>query len=434
MHRGFDYQRTKGFALLALFLCQGGYAQAEWSRFRGPNGTGISTAKSIPSQWTDDDYNWRVELPGIGHSSPVVWKKRIFVTAADTESAQRSILCLDASDGHELWREDIESTPYGQHASSSYADATPAVDEAGVVVSWTTPEEYVVMALDFEGNEKWRRDLGPFVGANGAGVSPIIVDDLVIVSNSQDDVQLLNRITGTETPDAPVGTSSVVALDRVSGNVRWQLSRKTMLASYATPCIREIAGGDKELLLTSTAHGISAVNVATGELNWEIRDLFKDRCVASPILAGDLVIGSYGHGVNGEFCVAARAGSRGVGDSTTLAYEIKRAVPLVPTPLYRGGLLFLWCDNGVVSCLDAETGEVHWRKRVGGNFFGSPVWVDQRIYCIAKNGDVVVLAASPNYELLARVPLGQSSYATPAISDGVMYLRTESVLFSLGGN
>ena len=421
-------------SLCVLLLCGTGYGQTDWTRFRGPNGTGISSADSIPTEWTDNDYNWRVDLPGLGHSSPVVWKKRIFVTSADPESAQLSILCFNVDDGRQLWRKDIESQTYGQHASSSYADATPAVDEHGVIVSWTTPESHHVLALDLMGNEKWRRNLGPFVGANGSGVSPIIVDDQVLISNDQDDVRLLTRLTGKENPNAPVGKSSIIALDRASGDIRWQLPRKTMLASYATPCIRETESGSKELILTSTAQGISGIDVVTGELKWEVPGLFSDRCVASPILVNDLIIGSYGAGVNGALCVAVRAGISGTAGLTTPAYEIKRAVPLVPSPLYHNDLLFLWADNGIVSCLDGETGHVHWRERVGGNFYSSPIGVDQHVYCVARNGDVVVLSASSNYQLISRIPLGQTTYATPAVSNGVLYLRSESRLLSLGGH
>ena len=128
-----------------------------------------------------------------------------------------------------------------------------------------------------------------------------------------------------------------------------------------------------------------------------------------------------------------RPGSRRAGREPALAYEVTRSVPLVPTPLVKNGRLFLWGDDGVVTCLNVSSGEVIWRERVGGAFYGSPVCVGNRLYCIAKDGDVVVIAAADKLEVLARVPLGEPSYATPAVSGGVMYLRTRSHLFSLGG-
>ena len=429
MNRALQYK----VIFCVLLLAGTGYGQREWTRFRGPNGSGSISDASIPTSWTDQDYNWRIDLPGIGHSSPVIWKKRIFVTSADPESAQLSIFCFDVDDGGQLWRKDIQSKTHGQHPSSSYADATPAVDQDGVIVSWTTPEAYHVIATDLTGRERWRRDLGPFVGANGSGVSPIIVDDLVLIPNDQDDVQLLTRLMGNENPDAPIGKSSVIALDRGSGDIRWQLPRKTTLASYATPCIRETQNGSKELILITEAQGVSGVDVTTGKINWEVPGVFSARCVASPILVKDLVIGTDGEGVNGSLLVAVKAGISGTPDARTLAYEVKRAVPLVPTPLYHNGLLFLWADNGIASCVDGKTGQVHWRERVGGNFYSSPIGVGQHVLCVARNGEVVMLAASTKFQLISRMPLEQTTFATPAVSDGVLYLRSESRLHSLGG-
>ena len=412
-------------------LCAG---QNSWCRFRGPNGAGISGAKTIPITWTDEDYNWLVDVPGIGHSSPVIWKDRVFLTTGDPNTATRSVLCFDVSDGRELWRRDFPAEPHAQNGSSSYASSTPAVDEHGVVVSFATPEKVLVLALDLAGGDLWERDLGPFIGPNGSGTSPIIVEDLVIMNNDQDDVRLLSLISsGTENPAAPVGESSVFALERLNGRTCWKLPRKTMLASYSTPCVRRASSGNLELILVSTAHGITGVDLVKGTVHWEIGGLFKGRCVGSPVLADDLVFASDGRGVSGDFGVAVRAEKSGERDDSTLAYEMKKAVPLVPTPLVVDGLVFFWADSGVVSCVQAASGELLWRKRVGGNYYGSPVWVDGRLYCISKNGEVVVLAASPEYELLARIPLGAGSFATPAVSNGVMYLRTHSQLLSLGG-
>jgi outer membrane protein assembly factor BamB len=186
-------------------------------------------------------------------------------------------------------------------------------------------------------------------------------------------------------------------------------------------------------IFTSTAHGITAVDAGTGKVNWEVDDVFLDRCVGSPISASGLVIAGYGYGRRGSLYVAVRPGLPNDGKKPEVVYEVKKSVPLVPTSLVKDGRLYLWGDDGVVSCLNVSTGEVIWRERVGGEFYGSPVCVDNRLYCIAKNGDVVVLAASDQFRVLNRVPLGEPSYTTPAVSDGVMYLRTNSHLFSLGG-
>ncbi len=426
-------RRTLWIPVFVLLL-SGAYADdGEWPRFRGPNGTGISSATTVPVTWSEEDYNWKVELPGTGHSSPVVWGNRILLGCGASETAGRTILCLDTADGGMLWRRDYPSKTYRQHRDNSYATATPAVDARGVVVTWSTPEEVVLLALDLDGGEVWRRGLGPFVGPHGSGTSPIIFEDLVVLANDQEDMKVLARIMGRKDTSGPAGKSFLVAVDRKTGETRWQVPRRSTLAPYSTPCVRWPEGGRPELIFTSTSHGITAVAPATGKVNWEIDDVFRDRCVASPVSASGLVMAGFGYGSRGTRYVAVRPGSRSEGREPTVVYDLTRSVPLVPTPLVKDGRLFLWADDGVVTCLNVATGEVIWRERLGGAFFGSPVCVNDRLYCIAKNGEVVVLAASEKYEVLARVPLGEPSYATPAVSGGVMYLRTRSHLFSLGG-
>lgn len=418
----------------ASLVAGAGRAENSWTRFRGPNGTGVSDATTIPVAWTDKDYNWVVDLPGVGHSSPVAWGERIFVTCGDPKTAERTLFCLHIDDGRTLWRRDFPSHVYGQHASSCYATATPAVDAQGVVATWTTPEAVVLIAHDLDGEETWRRELGPYVGMNGSGASPILVDDLVVLTNEQDDGRFLSRLsTGTENPNAPVGKSSILAVDRTTGLTRWELPRTTVLASYSTPCVRTTPAGNRELILTGTAHGVTGVDLGTGEVRWEIPDVFPERCVGSPVLAGDLVVAGFGRGVHGVTCVAARAGKSGRGDATTLAYQVDKSVPLVPTPVAYQGMLFLWADTGVVTCLDAASGELQWRERVGGDFYSSPICVNGRLYGIAKNGDVTVIAAARVFEVLARSSLGADCYATPAVAQGTMLIRTHSKLFSLGG-
>lgn len=424
--------RIATVAAAALFLwplsCAG---QGQWSRFRGPNGTGISQATTVPVTWTDADYNWKIKLPGTGHSSPVLWGKRIFLTCSIVEDAARIILCLDAADGRTLWKREYSSETFNQHRDNSYASATPAADAGGLVLTWSTPKEIVLLALDPGGREVWRRDLGPIVSAHGSGASPVIFGDLVVLANDQED---LNRMPWDRVlRHRPVGVSSLIAVDRKTGRTRWQLQRRTGLAAYSTPCVYQPDGAGPELIFTSTAHGITSVDPATGKVNWEVDKIFRDRCVGSPVTAPGLVIAGYGAGVRGTLYVAVRPGSRERGIEPKVIYQLKKPVPLVPTPVVKDGKLFLWHDDGKVACLNVKTGREIWRERIGGFYYGSPVWVDGRLYCISRKGEVIVLAASEKFKLLARVQLGEKSYATPAVADGVMYLRTLSHLFSLGG-
>jgi outer membrane protein assembly factor BamB len=252
-----------------------------------------------------------------------------------------------------------------------------------------------------------------------------------VLANDQEDME---RSPGRRKDGPnPTGRSFVIAVDRKTGQTRWQTETKTFLAGYSTPCIYQREGGREEVIFSNTAHGILSLDPATGKVNWEFGQPFMDRAVVSPVVAPGLVIAGHGAGVRGTRCIAVRPGSGGQGTSPTLAYAVTKAIPMVPTPLVENGRLFLWADDGVVSCLELSTGNMVWRERVDGAYYASPVWVDHRLYNVSKTGEVVVLAAADKFQVLSRVPLGESSYATLAVADGVMYLRTSSHLFSLGG-
>jgi outer membrane protein assembly factor BamB len=402
---------TCGLAL----TCSGLALGQNWPRFRGPNGEGTSEATTIPVRWTTDDYNWRVKLPGIGYSSPVVWGDRVFVTCAEEEDATQITRCLRTSDGGLIWKRDFESTTHRKHNFNCYASSTPALDADHVYHTFATPEKYTVIALtQAQGREVWRRDLGPFTAQHGFGASPTLFDDLVIVPNDQD------------------GESSIVALDRATGETRWTSERRTVKTAYSTPCIYRHDAGPPQLILTDWAHGISSLDPRTGELNWE-QAVFKNRVVGSPIVAAGLIFASCGTGGVGKQMFAVRPGNPATGAASEIAYEVKGWLPYVCTPVAYGDLVFAWFDRGMVTCLDAPTGEIVWRERIGGAYFGSPVRVADRLYCISREGEMVVLAAAREFQELARIDLEERSNSTPAVADGVMYLRTISHLMAIGG-
>ncbi|NUQ63058.1 MAG: PQQ-binding-like beta-propeller repeat protein [Pirellulales bacterium] len=391
-------------------------ADSTWPRFRGPNGAGTSQSTTVPATWTNDDYRWRVELPGIGYSSPVIWGDRILVTSASEEDATQMIRCLRTGDGGLIWKREYASTTHPKHKLNCYASATPAVDEQRVYYVWATPEKYTVVALDQEkGEELWRRELGPFVAEHGCGASPVVFEGLVILPNDQD------------------GESSTIALDSETGEVRWQTPRKTEKTAYATGLIYQSEGGPLQLIQSSWAHGISSLDPRTGKMNWEL-GVMTHRVVGSPAVASGLIIASCGGGGVGRRTVAVRPGDPAKATQPELAYEIKGALPYVPTPIAKDPLVFLWGDQGIVTCLDAPTGEVRWKERIGGNFFGSPVCVGDYLYCISREGELVVVAASDQYKLVSRIDLGERSNSTPAVAGGVMYLRTVSHLMAIGGS
>jgi outer membrane protein assembly factor BamB len=392
----------------------------EWTRFRGPNGQGIGHATTIPVKWTQADYNWKVKLPGGGHSSPVLWADRIFVTSGDQKAGLGILLALRASDGQVAWQKNFSLAKYHVNALNSYATATPTVDADHAYVLWPTTKETVLVALDHEGQEVWKRTFEGVQNQHGAGSSPIILDDIVVLSQEHE-----NKSTDAK--------SNWIAVNRKNGQTRWTLERQTSdKTSYSTPCVYS-QDNKPQLIFASRAHGLTSVDPYEGTVIWEVPDAFSSRVVASLVIADGLIIGTNGDFGRGKRLIAIRPGSSDGSVQAKEAYKFDdNFMPYCPTCIAKDGLLFMFDDVGYVSCLRSATGEQLWRERPASKFYGSPVWTDGRLYCITTTGDVVVVKAAGNYELLAVNALGEKSHSTPAIAGGRMYLRTFSQLFCIG--
>jgi outer membrane protein assembly factor BamB len=401
---------------LLFFVPPRDAAGQEWPRFRGPNGSGVSDA-ILPVRWTDKDVNWKVKLPGTGHSSPVLWGDRIFVTCAEEDTGKRLLLCLRAGDGERLWSRSFDGVKHGKHPDNSFASSTPAVDARRVYVCWGGPKDFLVAALDHDGKEAWRVDLGTFRAGHGFGPSPIVQEDLLVIPNDQD------------------GKSSLVGLECDSGKLRWRVPRHSK-ATYTTPCVYQPKGRPAELIFSNYEHGLTSIDPKSGQKNWEI-DVFDkghvETGIGSPVVAGDLVLGTCGWlGVRQEV-VAVRPPAAAAGGKAKEVYRLTRAAPLCTTPLVVGDLLFLWSDNGMVTCADLATGQVHWRERVNGSYYASPVCAGKYLYNVSREGEMVVLAAATRFEEVGRNPLGEGSHSTPAVAGGRLYVRTFTQLLSVGG-
>jgi outer membrane protein assembly factor BamB len=394
----------------------------EWTRFRGPNGQGISDAETIPVKWTEKDYNWKINLPGGGHSSPVLWGEKLFITSGDQKTTHSIIIALNALDGAVLWQKEYTLSKYRPNKLNSFASATPAVDANNVYVLFTSPEETILAALNHEGTEIWKHNFEGMHCQHGAGSSPIVVNDMVVFTHE-------NESDGTD------GKSAWIAVNRKTGQTKWALERKTSSkTSYSTPSIYSSKTGGSQLIFTSFAHGMTGVDPNTGTVSWEVDSAFISRVVSSPVIADGLLIGTCGDYGVGKRLIAIRPGTSDKSVRPTEAYKIENSsMPYVPTSLAKDGLLFTFHDRGDVSCLRSATGERLWQEKPAGRFFGSPVWADGKLYCITTDGDLVVVRAAETYELLAINPLRETSHSTPAISGGRMYLRTFSHLFSIGG-
>lgn len=387
----------------------------EWTRFRGPNGSGLSNANTIPAKWTELDFNWKETLPGTGHSSPVIWGDRIFLTSSLDNPSRILVLCLREDNGTLIWQREFAFETFNKHKFNSFTSATPTVDEHHLYVPWSTPDRYTLRAFDHDGNTVWDRDLGAFESSHGSGTSPIVVDDKVILGNEQ------------------LGQSFLIAFSRNTGEIIWKSKRRSDKTAYSTPCVYTPENGSPQLVFNSQAHGISSVDPDTGRALWEYASAFDKRSVSSPVVASGLIIGSCGSGGGGNYVVAVRPGDPLNNQQPQLAYKIRRSAPYVPCTVALDNLLFLWSDAGIVSCVEALTGEVKWSERAGGSYFGSPICVDKRLFSISAAGEVVVIEASERFTLLARNQLDEPSHATPAVSNGRMYVRTLSHLYSIGG-
>ncbi|MEM1293879.1 MAG: PQQ-binding-like beta-propeller repeat protein [Verrucomicrobiota bacterium] len=404
-------------SLLCLLGFLSLHAAPEWPRFRGENGAGVVADANIPAAWSEGDYLWRTDLPGVGHGSMAVAGDRIFLLCADVETSERMPVCVSAEDGGVLWSKTYSTEKFKGHRFNSPASTTPAVDDENVYFTWGTKERLTAVALSYEGEQIWMADLGPIKGGHGFGASPMVYDDLVVINNDQD------------------GESSLIALDKNTGKVRWEIPRQSVRLSYSVPVVLPTEDRGDILVFTNWQHGFTAVDPKSGEVLSEIRvfDLeAKERAISSPVLAGDLVLGTCGFTNEPKQAIAVKWNGEGLEE----VWRITRNVPHIPSLIVIGDRVYFWEDKGIGTCVDHQTGEVIWRERIGGaTFYSSPVSDGEKIFGIDTDGVVVTLAASDDYQELARTNLGNGTIcrSTPVIAHGNMFVRTFDQIFAIKG-
>jgi len=408
------HTRAKWICVLCFTILSGTVGGQEWTRFRGPDGTGIGQGESIPVSFAEADYLWKVKLPAAGHSSPVLWGDRIFLTCSHDEEEQREVVCLDAGSGKTLWSTKMPFTPYRHNKLNSFAASTPAVDADHLYINWISGETFVALALDHAGNMLWRREMGEFEARHGAGASPIALGGMMIVGNDNKK------------------TSFLAGLDGKTGKTVWEIKRNSKMTSYVTPAVFRPSNGTPEVVFLNEANGMTGVDPASGKKKWESDKLFTLKSVASPVVAGSVIFATAGAGGAGRQAAAVRPGDKPADRIPTVAWELKRELPYVPTPIAVGELLYIVSDLGVMTCVKAATGEQVWQKRLDGSVYASPVCVNRRIYTITRDGKVIVLEAGPEYKVLAKHTLPEQTDATPAIANGRMYIRTLNHLICIG--
>lgn len=384
-------------------------ANADWTRFRGPNGDGVVEGK-FNDKISEGNFTWTATLPGKSHASPVIWKDRIYTTSADVDEGKRYVLCLSTKDGSTIWKKEYDFSKFKQHADNSFSSATPAVDDVGVYVAWSRPDKYELLALSHEGKELWTQDLGPFKSQQGSGTSPIVVDDMVIIANDQEGPK-----------------SNAMAFEHRTGAMQWKLERKAGdKTAMSTPVVFKPKDGPQQVIFTCKASGMTSVDPKTGQVLWEAPKVFDARTVGSPVATEDLILGTCGEGAAHRVLIAVRPANPG--EEPTVAYKVERIAPYVPTAVVKGEHAYLWGDGGLITCLKVATGAEVWSGKVGGNYYGSPVCVGDVLWCMSRKGDLVGVRTGDKFEEVAKISLGEPSHATPAIADGKMYLRTVSKL------
>ena len=395
-------------------------AAADWPEFRGPTGDGISTADNVPMEWSaTSNVAWQQEIPGSGWSSPVLVDDRLYLTTAtgtaDKKDVSLRVLCLDAADGRVLWNREVlrpeASAASAIHQKNSLARPTPIVADDRVYAHFG---HMGTAALDLAGNIIWEQTKLNYSPTHGNGGSPALVDDMLVFSCDGDDDQF------------------VAALNRYTGEVRWQRPRETSAEkkfSFSTPLVLDVDGVTQ---IVSPGSGFTAAyDPRDGRELWRINYGEGFSVVPRPVAAGGLVYLCSGF-IRANLLAVDPHGAAGDATADHVRWKYDRGVPTTPSLLAKGDEIFFVSDNGVASCLDARTGKVHWTERLGGNFSASPVFAEGRLYFLSEAGVTYVVRAGTNYELLATNDLGERALASPAVADGAIYLRTESRLWRIG--
>jgi outer membrane protein assembly factor BamB len=389
-----------------------------WPRFRGPNGTGVAADKDVPIKWDESGgVLWKIPLPGLGNSSPVIWGDRVFLQASPSTGKERQLVCVSASTGKLLWSRSVAGRKARIHAKNTLASSTPATDGERVYAAFWDGSGIVLAAYDMDGRPVWDRKLGSFTSQHGAGASPVVFEDKVYLANDQDDA------------------STLYAFDARTGKIVWQDERPAYRACYSSPFIRSKTGNRPELIVVSTM-ALTSYEPHSGRKNWNYTWKFSAkmplRTTGSAIVANGMLFACSGDGGGDRHMIALHLKGAGPRTEVDLAWENKRDFPYVPTLLQRGEHLYFVNDKGMAGCYEARTGKRVWFERLpGATFTSSPVLIDGKMYAASEEGDVFVVAAEPTFQLLARNTLGEGVRASPAVADNRLFLRGRNHLFCI---
>ena len=430
--------------LVLTAFASAAFADPNWPQWRGPDGQGISVETGLPTEWSATrNVKWKTPIAGRGHSSPIVWGKKIFLTTAldgqvipgrtagvthklsdgtdfvhpDAVGANLNhtfkVICIDRGTGKILWERVAYEGPVkdSRHKVASFASSTPATDGKLVFAFFGSEGQY---AYDYSGKLVWKRYLGTIGTASvGYGVSPILYESLVIMLC-----------------DDSGGHSFIAAFDKKTGKEAWRVARQVDI-TWSTPVL--VHTGKRTELVTAAAEAIISYDPATGKELWRHKGL-ESNAVPTPVVSKDLVVLTSGSPL--KIALALRAGGSGdVTGTASLLWSYNKGTAYVPSPILYGEYVYLMTGNGSISCLDAQTGKVEYegaRVPKATMFLASPVAFEGKILLTSEEGDTFILKAGPKHEVLRTNSLGEPVYASPAIADGRIFMRGEHNLYAIG--
>ncbi len=399
--------------VLVCWLISSPLNAENWPGWRGPNRNGVTSDTGVPTTWSPtENVLWKMPLPGIGTSNPVVWGDKVFVTASEgRDQGELHVICFDRDTGRERWHQRLWGTaPTLFYGRSGMASPSPVTDGKRLFVFFGTGD---VFCFDLDGGLLWQRaiadEYGPFENRFAAASSPLLFEDKLIVQCDH------------------YGPSYVIALDQQTGANRWKSDRPEVWLSWSSPQL--VPSGDRIELVLSGSEKVDGYDPRTGSRLWTIRGLARE-CVPTPVVGhGMLFVVS---GPNGTHFAIKPGGSGDITDSH-IVWKNEKGTSFVPSAILVGERYYLADDKGIGSCLNAHTGKLLWKKRFGDKFTASPVAADGRLFFTNEAGSTLVLdATQSDYEELARNDIGEEIYASPAISQGCFFLRTSKNLVCIG--
>lgn len=401
--------RESGIVLGFLLVSVRGIASADsWPQFRGPEGQGHSAAIGLPLKWSQSEsVAWKVAIPGVGFSSPVIDGEKIWLTAARDEGHTFHAVCLNKATGT-LIQDVLVATndkPRRVHPTNSPASPTPILENDRIYVHFGANG---TACLTTSGKILWMVKL-PHLQAYGPSSTPILYQDFLIVPCHGTDVRYL------------------VALDKKTGKQRWKIDHRGR-CSESTPLVIHTSRGDE--LIYNAAERVVAIEPLKGTPLWTVEQGDNFAQIPRPVFEHGMVYVCGGY--YAPIVQAIRPGGRGDVTKTHVQWSLRHSsVPLNPSPLVVGKEFYMVSDNGIASCLDALTGKLHWRERIGGTYYASPLAADGRIYFFDAAGTTTVIKPGIRFEVLAINKLDEKTMASPAVVDKAIYLRTASRLYRL---